>query len=403
MFQMMTGVALAQGTELNLSQTVVTPGAPVSATVVGPPGHYFAVVGSNVGAGLTFDGQSLAVGIEFVVTTTGQLDATGRAVISGVPPFLFTTLDRYYLQAVTSPSPTFVPAALSPGRVLRNGDLVVGLSGAAGPTGTTGAQGPTGSAGAAGLPGLTGLAGPTGPMGAVGTSGSVGAPGPVGATGSAGATGAVGLTGPSGPIGPDGVTGPLGPTGPIGLTGLAGLIGATGPSGLTGLIGSIGATGPSGLTGLTGSIGATGPNGLTGLTGSIGATGPSGSAGAGGAAGATGATGASGATGLTGLQGPTGSAGTQGLFGTNTNTAFAANGAECTLGQILLTATNRATGLPASGQLLSIAQNTALFSLIGTTFGGNGTTNFQLPDLRSVAPNGLTYSICTAGIFPSVP
>ena len=35
-----------------------------------------------------------------------------------------------------------------------------------------------------------------------------------------------------------------------------------------------------------------------------------------------------------------------------------------------------------NGQLLSIAQNTALFSLLGTTYGGNGTTTFALPDLR---------------------
>lgn len=34
------------------------------------------------------------------------------------------------------------------------------------------------------------------------------------------------------------------------------------------------------------------------------------------------------------------------------------------------------------GQLLPIAQNTALFSLLGTTYGGNGSTNFALPDLR---------------------
>lgn len=34
------------------------------------------------------------------------------------------------------------------------------------------------------------------------------------------------------------------------------------------------------------------------------------------------------------------------------------------------------------GQILSISQNTALFSLLGTTYGGNGTTNFALPDLR---------------------
>ena len=34
------------------------------------------------------------------------------------------------------------------------------------------------------------------------------------------------------------------------------------------------------------------------------------------------------------------------------------------------------------GQLLPIAQNTALFSLLGTTYGGNGQTTFALPDLR---------------------
>lgn len=36
----------------------------------------------------------------------------------------------------------------------------------------------------------------------------------------------------------------------------------------------------------------------------------------------------------------------------------------------------------ANGQILSIAQNTALFSLFGTTYGGNGQTTFALPDLR---------------------
>jgi microcystin-dependent protein len=40
-----------------------------------------------------------------------------------------------------------------------------------------------------------------------------------------------------------------------------------------------------------------------------------------------------------------------------------------------------------NGQLLSIAQNTALFSLLGTTYGGNGVTTFALPDLRSRTSN----------------
>lgn len=39
-----------------------------------------------------------------------------------------------------------------------------------------------------------------------------------------------------------------------------------------------------------------------------------------------------------------------------------------------------------SGSILPIAQNTALFSLLGTTYGGNGQTTFALPDLRSRAP-----------------
>jgi microcystin-dependent protein len=40
-----------------------------------------------------------------------------------------------------------------------------------------------------------------------------------------------------------------------------------------------------------------------------------------------------------------------------------------------------------NGQILPIAQNTALFSLLGTTFGGNGQTTFALPDLRGRFPN----------------
>ncbi len=39
-----------------------------------------------------------------------------------------------------------------------------------------------------------------------------------------------------------------------------------------------------------------------------------------------------------------------------------------------------------NGQILSIAQNQALFSLLGTTYGGNGVTTFALPDLRTLAP-----------------
>ena len=39
-----------------------------------------------------------------------------------------------------------------------------------------------------------------------------------------------------------------------------------------------------------------------------------------------------------------------------------------------------------NGQLMAISQNTALFSLLGTTYGGNGTTNFALPNLQANVP-----------------
>ncbi len=39
-----------------------------------------------------------------------------------------------------------------------------------------------------------------------------------------------------------------------------------------------------------------------------------------------------------------------------------------------------------NGQLLPISQNTALFSLLGTTYGGDGRTTFALPDMRSRVP-----------------
>ncbi len=42
----------------------------------------------------------------------------------------------------------------------------------------------------------------------------------------------------------------------------------------------------------------------------------------------------------------------------------------------------------ANGQLLAISQNTALFALYGTTYGGDGMTTFALPDLRGRVPMG---------------
>ena len=58
------------------------------------------------------------------------------------------------------------------------------------------------------------------------------------------------------------------------------------------------------------------------------------------------------------------------------------------IGQILMVAFNFAPvgWALCNGQLLSIAQNTALFSLLGTTYGGDGKTTFALPNLQSRVP-----------------
>jgi microcystin-dependent protein len=81
-----------------------------------------------------------------------------------------------------------------------------------------------------------------------------------------------------------------------------------------------------------------------------------------------------------------------GAFVVASATAFpaAAQAQECFIGEVRMFAGNfapRGWGL-AQGQLLSIAQNTALFSILGTTYGGDGQTTFGLPDLRGRVPLG---------------
>jgi hypothetical protein len=72
------------------------------------------------------------------------------------------------------------------------------------------------------------------------------------------------------------------------------------------------------------------------------------------------------------------------------------------VGDIVLSVNGYGGGgsLPADGRLLTINSNTALFSLLGTTFGGDGVSNFALPDLRAITPKGLQYSICVSAIYP---
>lgn len=63
-----------------------------------------------------------------------------------------------------------------------------------------------------------------------------------------------------------------------------------------------------------------------------------------------------------------------------------------------------------NGATLQINQNQALYSLIGVKFGGNGSTNFQVPNLTNAAPTSpnanvqtMAYYIASQGLYPMRP
>lgn len=175
-----------------------------------------------------------------------------------------------------------------------------------------------------------------------------------------------------------------------------------------------------------GTPGAEGAQGATGDTGPAGAIGPRGAKGdpcpptdllCRGPKGDTGAAGAACLSSDPACRGPKGDKGDACLssdpacrgpqgppvagLGTLTGGAASGRGTDCTIAEIILNAGVVANGVPANGQLLPINNYIALFSLIGTTYGGDGRTNFALPDLRAITPDNMTYSICVNGVYPA--
>lgn len=75
------------------------------------------------------------------------------------------------------------------------------------------------------------------------------------------------------------------------------------------------------------------------------------------------------------------------------------------IGQVMMTGFNYAQKnfLQCNGTLLPIQQNQALFSLLGTIYGGNGVNNFALPDLRGRTPVGGLVSSDPSWSPPNVP
>ena len=220
--------------------------------------------------------------------------------------------------------------------------LVVG---AAGPAGTQGARGPAGADGMNGADGSDGARGAQGPQGPQGIQGETGPQGPQGPEGPAGSGSGGGTQGPQGPEGPAGPTGPQGPQG------------AQGPAGADGSDGARGAQGPAGPAGMNGMDGAAGMDGMNGADGARGAQGPAGPQGETGPQGPAGSDGADGADGILGM--PSGMV-----------SPYAGS-------------TSPSGWLICNGSAVSRTTYSALFTAIGTTYGnGNGSTTFNIPDLR---------------------
>lgn len=123
LFALSAGLAAAQPV-ISASSSVAGPGETITITITGTAGHNFALVGSIVGSGMSYGGVALAVGTDVSIIATGIIGGSGNVSLGFTPPFQGSTLDRFYLQAVTSTSPTFVPTAASASLVIRNRDLV---------------------------------------------------------------------------------------------------------------------------------------------------------------------------------------------------------------------------------------------------------------------------------------
>ncbi|MDO8846142.1 MAG: tail fiber protein [Methylicorpusculum sp.] len=79
---------------------------------------------------------------------------------------------------------------------------------------------------------------------------------------------------------------------------------------------------------------------------------------------------------------------------------------ETFVGQIQLFAFNYAPKgwLICNGAMLPIEQHVMVYTLLGTTYGGDGQRTFALPNLVGKEPApGLVYCICVEGLFPSRP
>lgn len=207
----------------------------------------------------------------------------------------------------------------------------------------------------------------------------------------------VGATGPQGPKGDAGVDGAPGAKGDKGDAGVAGTPGAKGDKGDAGAPGSPGPKGDPGADGADGADGAPGSDGADGAPGVVAATGPITYDSATQTVGLVNGTRPGDVLTWNGgswVSAPPPSSSfvldnRQPYLGLTCQIALegifpSRNGIEPFLGEMMWFAGNFSVRGWAfcDGQLLSIAANSALFSILGTTYGGDGQVTFGLPDLR---------------------
>lgn len=284
------------------------------------------------------------------------------------------------------------------------------VTGPQGPIGPQGVQGQTGAQGVAGPKGDTGLPGVAGPKGDTGTQGPAGPQGPKGDTGSQGLTGPTGPTGTIGSVTPYSASAKY-PVGQIVYCQISGACNTAGQgSSFISLIDNNTGHDPY-LTNGTDwqqitAAGAVGPQGSSATATSVVVSGVGNNAPPGhGTFGVT----TSGNTATLGINFPELPTTLSNLNNFYGQTIFESGpyqyGGQCVIGQIILGAVAFTSGnaLPADGRLIQISSNPALYSLLGINFGGDGRSTFGLPNLTTITPPGMSYSICVNGIYPSRP
>lgn len=290
----------------------------------------------------------LTISEVFIDFEDGIIYIRGSNFKNGTRPNVLLGKDTVPLSVIGTPTASVIMAVLPP---VPDGDYVLKVS-----TGfmlyqndtydlTIGAVGPQGPQGEKGEQGIQGDTGPQGAKGDTGATGETGATGPQGPKGDTGATGAPGPAGPVGPMGPKGDTGDPGKTytgsSPVSVNNTQNTIGLNA------------ATQAGDLMTWDGNNWVAQQPAVQRFT-------------------------------LSNMQPYTTvnfQIALQGIFPSR-------NGMDPFIGEIMMTGFNFATRGWAlcNGQLLPIAENTALFSLLGTTYGGDGRTTFALPDLRGRVP-----------------